>query len=195
MRLRPLLRFRLLCVLVAIPAAAAQPARAPFETLAVSVGGVATLGGAPYTDYWSPGPGVEGRVTTPFYLGQVAVGAVVAPHEASGDGLPDYLSFYFYGVWGADLALPGGLRLSPGLSAGLFRMEFDTDDAVAVRNESELAVGPELWLSGAVAPGWRVRAGVGGARIFTAERIDLRFVRVGVSRAFRTPGWIEGVLR
>ena len=143
---------------------------------------------------WDPGPGVEGRIETPFYLGTFAVGAVVAPHAAAAD-VPDYLSFYFYGVWSADLALPAGLRLAPGVHAGLFRMEFDTDDAVAVRNESELAVGPELWLSAAVAPRWRVHVGAGAARLFTAERIDLAFVRVGVSRTFRTPGWIEDVLR
>lgn len=173
------------------PAAAAQP----FETLDVRLGGAATVGTAPYTDYWDPGPGVEGRVETPFYLGTFAVGTIVAPHEARGDAVPDYLSFYFYGVWSADLALPAGLRLAPGAHAGLFRMQFDTDDAVAVRNESELAVGPELWLSAGVGPRWRVHVGAGAARIFTAERIDLAFVRVGVSRTFRTPGWIEDVLR
>lgn len=180
----------LLALPLVVPAAAAQP----FETLTVRVGGAATFGSAPYTDYWDPGPGVEGRIETPFYLGRFAAGALVAPHTATAD-VPDYLALYFFGTWSADLALPAGLRLSPGVHAGLFRMQFDTDDAVAVRNESELAVGPELWLSVPVAPSWRVYAGAGAARIFTAERIDLRFLRLGVSRTFRTPDWMKDVLR
>lgn len=178
-----------LVLLLAAPAAAQ-----PFETLEVRLGGAATVGTAPYTDYWDPGLGVEGRVETPFYLGRFAVGATVAPHAAVAD-VPEYLSFYFFGVWSTDLALPAGLRLTPGLHAGLFRMEFDTDDEVAVRNESELAVGPELWLSAPAGVHWRVHAGASAAHIFTAQRIDLGFVRVGVSRTFRTPGWIRDVLR
>lgn len=180
----------LVLILLLTSSATAQP----FETLTVRVGGAATFGTAPYTDFWDPGPGVEGRVETPFYLGQFAVGALVAPHAATAD-VPDYLALYFFGTWSADIALPAGLRLSPGVQAGLFRMQFDTDDAVAVRNESELAVGPEVWLSVPVAPSWRVHAGAGAVRLFTAERIDLRFVRFGVSRTFRTPGWMKDVLR
>jgi hypothetical protein len=186
-------RFLLLALLLPM-AVAAQPVR-PFETLEVGLSGAATLGEAPYTDLWDPGLGVEGRVETPFYLGRFTVGAAVAPHTAPDDVAPDYLALYFFGVWSADIALPAGLRLSPGLQAGLFRMQFDTDDDAAVRNEAELAVGPEVWLSAPLAGPWRLRAGVGGVRIFTNQRIDLRFVRVGVSRTFRTPGWLEDVLR
>lgn len=176
------------------PTVAAQPAL--FETMEVSVGGVGTFGEAPYTDYWSPGAGVEARVALPFYLGRVSGGVSVAQHGAVAEGaVPDYLALYFVGAWNVDVALPGGLRLTPGVQAGLFRMQFDTDDAAAVRNEAELAVGPEVWLSVPVARDWRVQAGAGAVRIFTAERIDLRFVRVGVSRTFRTPGWLRDLLR
>jgi hypothetical protein len=174
-------------------AAAAQPVR-PFETLEVGLSGAATVGEAPYTDLWDPGLGIEGRVETPFYLGRFTVGATVAPHAARA-GLPDYLALYFFGVWSADIALPAGIRLSPGLQAGLFRMQFDTDDVASVRNEAELAAGPELWLSAPLTGPWRLRAGAGAARIFTNQRIDLQFVRVGVSRTFRTPDWLEDILR
>ena len=186
----PLMTLRSLLFLLLAPAAMAQP----FETLEVGLNGAATFGEAPYTDLWDPGLGVEGRVETPFYLGRFTIGVTVAPHTALGD-VPDYLALYFFGVWSADIDLPGGLRLSPGLQAGLFRMQFDTDDAAAVRNEAELAVGPEVWLSAPLAGPWRLRAGAGAVRIFTNQRIDLRFVRVGVSRTFRTPGWLEEILR
>ena len=187
-----LVRFFLFaCLLPA--AAAAQPVR-PFETLEVGLSGAATVGEAPYTDLWDPGLGLEGRVETPFYLGRFTVGATVAPHAALGD-VPDYLALYFFGVWSTDIDLPAGLRLEPGLQAGLFRMQFDTDDAAAVRNEAELAAGPELWLSAPLAGPWRVRAGAGTVRIFTKQRIDLQFVRIGVSRTFRTPGLLEEILR
>jgi len=186
-----LVRFFLFACL--LPAAAAQPVR-PFETLEVGLSGAVTVGEAPYTDLWDPGLGIEGRVETPFYLGRFTVGATVAPHTAQA-GLPDYLALYFFGVWSADIDLPAGIRLSPGLQAGLFRMQFDTDDVASVRNEAELAAGPELWLSAPLAGPWRVRAGAGAVRIFTNQRIDLWFVRVGVSRTFRTPDWLEDILR
>lgn len=185
---------RLLALSLLVPAAAAQPTL--FETLTVSASGVSTLAGAPYTDFWDPGRGVELRVETPFYLGYVAAGVAAAPHAAVEEGaVPDYLSLYFFGAWSAELPLPGGLRLAPGVQVGLFRMEFDADDVASVNNEAELAVGPEVWLSAPVARGWRVRAGAGAVRLFTAERIDLGFVRVGVSRTVRTPGWLRDFLR
>lgn len=183
---------RLLVLLLLAPVAAAQP----FETLEVGLSGVGTFGEAPYTDYWRPEPGAEIRATTPFYLGRVTAGALVARHTSvEGVAVPDFLGLYFFGVWSTEIALPGGVRLEPGVHAGLFRMQFDTDDAPAVRNEAELAVGPEVWLSVPVGPGWRVRAGGGTARLFTFERIDLRFAQVGVSRTLRTPGWLRGFLR
>ena len=186
--------FRFLSLLLLAPLAAAQPA--PFETLTLSAGGVSTLAGAPYTDFWDPGLGVELRVATPFYLGRVAAGVVAAPHAEVEEGrVPDYLALYFFGAWSAEIPLPGGLRLAPGVQAGLFRMQFDADDAASVNNEAELAAGPEVWLSAPVARGWRVQAGVGAVRLFTAERIDLGFVRVGVSRTVRTPGWLRDFLR
>lgn len=185
---------RLLTLLLLASTAAAQPM--PFETLTVSAGGVSTLAGAPYTDFWDPGLGVEARVETPFYLGRVAGGIVVAPHKEVVEGLvPDYLSLYFFGAWSAEVVLPGGLRLAPGVQAGLFRMQFDADDAASVNNEAELAAGPEVWLSVPVARGWRVQAGAGAVRIFTSERIDLGFVRVGVSRTVWTPDWLRDFLR
>lgn len=174
----------------------APVAAQPFETLEVGLGGAGTFGDAPYTDYWTPGPGLEARVTMPFYLGRVAAGALVARHTSvEGVEVPDFLALYFSGTWSADVPLPGGLRLEPGLRAGLFRMEFDTDDAPAVRNEAELAVGPEVWLSAPLGHGWRARAGVGTARLFTFERIDLRFAQVGLSRSLRTPEWLQDFLR
>lgn len=185
-----MLRLALL-LLLAGPAAAQ-----PFGTLEVGLSGVGTFGEAPYTDFWEPGPGAAIRVATPFYLGHVAAGVYVARHASvEGVEVPDFLALYFFGTWGVEVPLPGGLRLEPGVHAGLFRMEFDTDDAPAVRNEAELAVGPELWLSVPVGRGWRVRAGGGTARLFTFERIDLRFAQVGVSRTLRTPGWLRDILR
>lgn len=190
----PTMLLRLLVLSFLASAAAAQPAL--FETLTVSAGGLGTVGSAPYTDFWDPGPGVELRVETPFYLGRVAGGVAVAPHAAVEEGaVPDYLALYVFGGWNAAIALPGGLRLAPGVQAGLFMMRFDADDVASVNNEAELAVGPEVSLSAPVARGWRIRAGAGAVRLFTAERIDLGFVRVGVSRTMRTPDWLRDFLR
>lgn len=168
----------------------------PFETLEVGISGVATVGSAPYTDLWEPGLGLGATVETPFYLGHVALGTMASMHTAqAGTDVPDYLMFYSHASWGTHLALPGGLRLRPGLRAGLYAMRFDVDDAVAVRSESELGAGLDLALSAPLGRGWRAVASGAAIRVYTAERIDLGFLRLGLSRTFTTPGWLQGFLR
>lgn len=184
--------FRLLVLLVIAPVAAAQP----FDSLEVGVSGLTTFGGAPYTDFWDPGPGVEVRAATPFYVGEVALGVAVSQQRArAGADVPGYLALYPYASWGYAVALPGGVRLTPGLRAGLYAMWFDVDDVSSVRREAELAAGAEVRLSVPVGRGWRVNASGAALRLYTAERIELGVVHLGLSRAFATPRGLGDFLR
>ena len=186
---------RLALLLSLAPVAAAQP----FQTLELGVSGLGTFGSAPYTDFWSPGPGLAASVETPFYLGSVAVGSAFAMHAARDDAdldVPDYLAIYSYASWGTHLRLPGGLRLRPGLRAGLYAMRFDDDSvAASVSSESELGAGLDLALSLPLGRGWHATASGAVLRLYTAERIELGFVAVGISRTVDTPRWLREVLR
>ncbi len=174
----------------------APVAAQPFETVEVGLGGVGTFAGAPFADFWEPGPGAEVWAETPFYLGQVRLGGSVTGYGAVGDEtVPEFVAFYTFAEWGVGTALPGGVRVAPGVRVGLLNMRFDTDDPAAVRSEAELTAGFDLRASVAVAAGWRLTASGSAVRVFTAERIDLRLVQVGVSRTFRTPGWLREFLR
>lgn len=184
------MRLVLLALLFA-PAAAAQP----FSTVEVVVSGVAAASEAPYSDFWDPGLGGEVRAELPFYLGDVYVGGYVAPHRAAEASVPDYLALFPFAGWGYVLEGLGGVRLTPGLRAGLFAMWFDVDDVSSVRREAELAAGLDLRMSVPVARGWRLSAGAAYVRVYTHERIDLRFGQIGVSRTFGVPDWLEEVLR
>lgn len=189
--LRPRL---ILLVALCAPLAVAQP----FETLTIGLGGVGTVGSAPYTDLWNPGPGVTASVETPFYLGHVAVGTMASVHAtraAVDETIPEYLAIYSYASWGTYLRLPLGARLRPGLRAGLYAMRFDVDDVVAVRSESELGAGVDLALSVPLGRGWRAVASGAAVRVYTAERIEFGFVHVGLSRVFATPRWLKDFLR
>ncbi len=188
------MRLRALALFLLAPLAAAQP----FETLEVGVSGLGTVASAPYTDYWEPGPGVAASVETQFYLGSVAVGSAFSVQSGRADleeAVPDYFAFYSYASWGTHVALPGGLRLRPGLRAGLYAMRFDVDDAVAVRSESELGAGLDLALSAPLGRGWHATASGAVVRIYTAERMELGFFHVGVSRIVGTPRWLKAFLR
>ena len=96
---------------------------------------------------------------------------------------------------GTHLALPGGLRLRPGLRAGLYAMRFDVDDVASVASESELGAGFDLALGVPLGRGWHATASGAAIRIYTAERIELGFVHLGLSRTFVTPDWLKAVLR
>lgn len=185
--MRPL---ALLALLLA-PAAAAQP----FSTLEVVVSGAAAAGGAPFSDFWSPGPGLELRAEMPFYLGDVFVGGYAAPHRAAEASVPEYLALFPFAGWGYVMEAPGGLRLTPGLRTGLFAMWFDTDEPSSVRREAEIAAGFDLRLSLPVAHGWRLSAGAAYVRVYTYERLDLRFAQLGLSRTFGVPDWLQEILR
>lgn len=167
----------------------------PFETIEVGLSGVGTFAGAPFTDFWDPGPGAEAWAETPFYLGQVRLGGAVAWHEAVGDTVPDFAAFYTFAGWGVGVALPGGVRVAPGLRVGILNMRFDTDDPAAVRSEGELTAGFDLRAAVPLVAGWRLTASGSAVRMFTAERIDLQLVQVGISRTFRTPGWLRAFLQ
>ncbi|MEM1041133.1 MAG: hypothetical protein AAGI91_00745 [Bacteroidota bacterium] len=186
---------RVLCLLLLCAPVAAQP----FETIEVGLSGVGTVADAPFTDFWDPGPGIEVWAATPFYLGDFRLGLAAAWHTASGaaadPAVPDFVSFYTSAGWSVGIGLPGGVQLAPGVRVGLFNMRFDTDDPAAVRSEAELTAGFDLRASVPIASGWRLTAGGSAVRMFTAERIDLGFVQVGVSRAFRTPEWLREALR
>ena len=185
---------RLLLLLLCAPAVTAQP----FETVEVGLGGVRTFADAPFTDFWDPGPGAEVWAELPFYVGRIRFGEAVAWHRAwseVGEAVPDFVSFYTYAGWGVGVTLPGGLRVTPGLRVGLLNMRFDTDGPAAVRSEAELTAGLDVRASVPVAAGWQLTASGTAVRVFTAERIDLRLVQVGISRTFRTPDWLREVLR
>ncbi len=183
-----------LCLLLLCAPAAAQP----FETLEIGLSGAGTFAGAPFADFWDPGPGGEASVEMPFYLGQIRVGGMVSWHGAVAEfdeAVPDFIAFYTFAGWGVGTALPGGVRIAPGVRVGILNMRFDTDDPAAVRSEAELTAGFDLRASVPVAAGWRLTAGGSVVRMFTAEQIDFRFVQVGVSRTFRTPDWLREFLR
>ena len=182
----------LLAFFLVAPLATAQP----FETLEIGVSGLGTVSDAPYTEYWDPGAGVAASVETPFYLGSVALGGAFSVQSARPDTrVPDYLAFYSYASWGTHIPLPGGLRLRPGLRAGLFAMRFDVDDVASVRSESELGAGLDLGLSVPLGRGWHATASGAALRIYTAERIELGFLQFGISRVFATPAVLKEFLQ
>lgn len=194
----PLLRFAFLALtLTACPPASAQgeAARTP-ETLDLTLGAALPVGEA-YDGLWTAGPGAAARLAIPFYSGTAHLGLHAFLNEGSRPDLPSFLAVHAQGGWGYPLRLPGGVRLTGGALVGALRMRFDDEDRFggALQNETELTAGAFVRLDVPVAG--PVRAFVAGeaVRVYTFERIDLRFVQAGVSVAVDSPAWLRRVLR
>ncbi|MDX1530857.1 MAG: hypothetical protein R3362_04965 [Rhodothermales bacterium] len=183
---------RSLLLLAVLPLAAAAQ---PFETLEVTAAGLLTATTGDFDELWEPGPGVVLRGATPFYRGHVFLGATGARHTAQDEALPDYWALHAFGGWAYAFRLPGGVEAAAGLHAGLYNWKFDSDQELSAQWEAELATGLDLWASAPVGRGWRLGGGLQTARIYTRERLDLRFVHVGIGRRFAVPPWLRAVLR
>lgn len=145
--------------------------------------------------YWNSGPGLEGYILTPFYLGHFQLGVRVVSFESRPADLTDYQSLFMYAGWGLSWALPYNLKSFTGFSIGSDQMWFETENRPGSKHESEFGLALSARLGASLPGRWAVTAGGSYTEIFTHNRIRLVFVSVGVSRTFDLPGWLREFLK
>ncbi len=185
--------------LTAAPLAAQEPDPAPFSALTLSLRGSGGWLDSRSDASWTAGPGLGIGASTPLgpALGPVRsrleLGADLEAYRARpGAGVPDFTTLHPYLELGADLPLPLGLTVSPGLRGGaaVFRFSGEPENPT----ETELAAGASFRLSWALHGRWRAEAGV--VRRWLLTRPGTRTSRsfLGVSRSVDPPGALRRFL-
>lgn len=181
------------CLALLAPAAAiAQQGTGTFDFLRLDLGLVANVNRNALHDYWSPEPGVELDIETPFYLGLVELGIQYASFDARQAEQPDFISLFPFLGWGLELPLSEQLKWYNGGRIGSFLMRFDTPGAGG--HEQELAMALASRVRFAVGDAWSLHLAAHYQLVFTRERMRLLYITAGFSRSFTTPRWLKEFL-
>jgi hypothetical protein len=144
-------------------------------------------------DFWRAATGAGIGITTPFYVGSAGVGATLIPFRSRESGRPNFRAVMLGLDWGADIPVPGPLRLRAAGRVGDFVMLVENPD-LWLDSESELLTGGELSVALAVRRDLAVAIAGSYARVHTRPSLDLVLVTLGLEYAARTPGWLRAIL-
>jgi hypothetical protein len=178
---------------LSIPATTAgQSADDAFETLRLDLSLVANVNRNTFHDYWSPSPGAELAVETPFHFGTVEAGLHYGTFDGMEPAQPDFDSFFLFLGWGYDWSMTPRLSWYNGLRLGSMLLKFDTPRGGL--DEQEFGIGLGSRLRYGIAGGWSIDLSARYRVVFTHERLRLFFVAGGISRSFKTPRCLKEFL-
>ena len=182
-------------ILMTAPAGTcADTSRAAFDTLEAGLHYSAVVNETAYNDYWEQGEGLEAWVLTPFYSGDIKLGARYLFNRGKDPTAPDYNSLYIYLGWSYPLAVSNRVTVHPGLALGSNIMSFDTEEGAGIQNETEAAAELFARLGIRTYGPWQINLTVGWQKMFTYHPIEQVFFTAGVSRYFGMPDWLRGFL-
>lgn len=180
----------LLASLGALPAAAQR-----FETLEVQASMTRNVNRNFLHTEWQQGFGLDGSVTTPFYLGYLEAGGSFHRYRvAEPVTVPGFDALHLFAGWGLRGDV-GRLRLEGGLRLGNYRMTFDESTFAGVRTESELALSGRARVAVRVAGPVSLYVAGDYLKVYTFLRLKLWYASAGLSYRLATPGWMKTFLR
>lgn len=174
------------------PQGLAQEAPDGFDSLSVGISAVANVNRNTFHNFWSPDPGAELVLETPFYFGRVQAGALYMYFDAREPEQPDFRALYPFLGWGIQLPLPLSLDWYNGVRLGSYLITFDTIRGNRVERELGLGLNSRLGLR--LGGAWAIDFSATYSVIFTHERIHLVYLAAGVRRFFRMPAWLREFL-
>ena len=118
-----------------------------FSRIGLHVHATANLDRTAFHEFWRSGRGGGLTVTTPFYWGQLDVGATVHRYHAKTD-VPGFGVVWTYAGLNNRWPMSKNVTVQPGLRLGLYRMSFDDAESTfrGTANESDLALSAGLAL-------------------------------------------------
>ena len=169
-----------------------------FETFQFGLKYVTNTNRNIFHEYWKPGKGAEGFVKTPFYYGTIQAGINFLPYSGKFNTTPNFRTIFYYLQWGKEFDLPFNLKSFNSFRIGSFVMYFDESTIDKKRDEvaeSELSFGLSSQLSYPLNKKWNINLSGSYIVVYSCKRIKLFFFSVGISRLFKTPGWIREFLK
>jgi hypothetical protein len=172
----------------------AGAACAPFDTLEAGLDYTGLTGENDLHTWWEPGAGLELWAQTPFYAGDLKLGARFLQNRGKQETSPDYNSLFIYLGWSYPLPVTDWVTVFPGAALGGNIMSFDTEESAGIRYETEVAAELFARLGIRTYGSWRINVAAGWQTMFTYHPVDSWYVSAGLSRAFGMPGWLRGFL-
>lgn len=165
-----------------------------YQSVTVYLSGSSNVNRERFHSFWQPGYGLDVGAHTPFYRGVVEVGTSWHRYRSGDGAVPRFEAFWIFAGWGIPLPITPWLNTLTGVRLGNYLMWFDDDTPGLVR-ENELTLGVHGRLSIPIGNSWSLFAGGACQKTFTALRINLWYVSVGVAHGLRSPSWLKQFLR
>jgi hypothetical protein len=142
--------------------------------------------------YWHSKYGLQGLVSTPFYLGKVHAGVTYYSFNGREEKYPDFKGFFIFAGWGKDIMLPLKIIFCSSIRGGTFLMHFNVDSLSAFINyESEFAVNLNAALKFPLTNFLRLNLGGEFTEVFLHNRIKLLTAFGGLEYSFPSPAWLK----
>jgi len=162
----------------------------PFDSLDIGFQYVLNTNRNTFHEFWNPGKGYEGCLSTPFYFGDVHVGIQLFSYSSRTRALPGFESIFIYSGWGKSWMLPSRLTWFNGISVGSNIFIFENIEGYG-KHESELSTGIVSRLHYPVSNRCNLTLAASYRTIFTYKPINLAFLSLGTTYSITTPKWLK----
>lgn len=147
---------------------------------------------------WEGQTGVAVYLEMPFYYGVVYAGVRSNVFQSEIEDLPNYRETLFSLHWGKYWQLPADISFLGGGYAGSALLRFAENEfyrGLGEVTESELSLGLQGRLDWQFSYHWHLSITGDYNIIFTSERIRSGTLLLGIGRRFKSPGWLQKVMK
>lgn len=167
----------------------------PFDTLNIGLRFSLNVDRNAFHEFWEPGLGAGGFIATPFYLGDLRVGADIYSYSSVTEKTSEFYDWYFFLGWRKRLPLLSCITWNIGFDSGCHYMAFDDEIEEGLRSETEFGIDANCGLSCSIGNKWFIDVLVDHQVIFTRKMINLTYVSAGISYSLKTPSWLQEILK
>ncbi|MCB2200390.1 hypothetical protein KQI63_13360 [bacterium] len=145
--------------------------------------------------YYSSDPGFSGFASVDAGLGWVEMAVSYHTVTSSRSTRPDYDNLLLSLAWDVPFSINPCVAIVPGVMVGRSSMSFDRQGALEATTRHDLVSGGRLGMQICLVRPIYLKASAEFLRTYTSDPYDQIRYLVTLGSTFRTPRWLEGVLR